>query len=382
MSNIEQTDIILFHIEGETYLKKIVFKNLDYRIFDPLNDVKYNFKTIIKALVDSLILNFALFVKSFLSIRQAKNFFKKCKAVHIANQLRVYEPKVIITFVDNCTIFHLVCEAYEEVPFLAIQNGGRYSWCVGEALPDPDLKYHIDEYFCFGPYVENLFKIKEHAIKKYITCGSLLGGYYFCNNKSLIPPDEKKYDMCMISQYKSQFFLDLNLIPVGLRRLGEALDFLTGFVARFAKENSIKVCIALRSNTLDELNYYLTIFNGNCVFKKYDQLNFSSYQAATESKMVLALNSTLASEVFGVGIKVLFVNPFGERYLKPTSQDGIWCLSEPTYEDFSGRVTEVLDMENDEYIRISKKEMQNVMSYNFDFPAHKVIRERLIQLIK
>jgi len=381
MSNIEQSDIILFDNGSETYLKKLVFKNLDYRVFDPANDVKYNVKTIIKALVDSLILNFGLFVKSFLSIRQAKNFFRKCKAVHIANQLRTFKPKTIITFVDNSSIFHLVCEAYEEVPFLAIQNGGRHSWCVGEALGDPDLKYHIDEYFCFGPYVENLFKINGSAIKKYITCGSLLGGYYFSNNKYLISTDEKKYDICLISQYKKHFS-DVNQVPVAWRRLGEAIDFLTCFVARFAEESSIKVCIALRSNTLDELNYYLTIFNGNCVFKKYDQLNFSSYQAATESKMVLALNSTVASEVFGGGIKVLFVNPFGERYLKPTSQDGIWCLSEPTYEDFSGRVTEVLDMENDEYIRISKKEMQNVMSYNFDFPAHKVIRERLIQLIK
>jgi len=380
MPKAVKTEIILFHPEGEEYLKRMVFQGLEYTIFDPSKDVIYSFKAIIKTIFDSLKLNIELFAKSFFSVRQAKNFYRKYQAVYIANQLREMKPKVILTFIDNSSIFHLVCEAYKEIPFLAIQNGGRHSWCVDEALPEPEMKYHIGEYYCFGPYVQKLFEKHQHPIEKYITCGSLVGGYYFSTHKSSLVQDEKIHDICLVSQWHSHFS-DLSAMPRGWMRLGEAIDVLTGYVARFAAEQSTKVCIALRSDKQDERDYYIKYFKGNCVFQQSERLTFSSYKAVTNSKLVIAINSTLATESFGAGLKVLFVNPFGEKWLKPTSNDGPWYISEPDYEKFSDYASRLLDMETDSYLQKAGMEMENVVSYDLEKPAHTVIRKRLLQLV-
>lgn len=380
MSKVKKMEIVLFHKEGEEYLKTMVLQGFEYTVFDPSNDVIYSFKSILKTIFDSLRLNFGLFAKSLLSVRKAKNFYRKCHAVHIANQLRDINPKAILTFTDNSSIFHLVCESYNDIPFLAIQNGGRHSWCVDEALPDPDLKYHIDEYFCFGPYVKNLFGKNKHQIKKYITCGSLLGGYYFSTHKSSVTQTEKIYDICLVSQWHSNFS-DLAAMPSGWVRLGEAIDVFTGYVARFTAEHSMKACVALRSDDQDERDYYIKYFKDNCVFQESDRLSFSSYKAITGSKLVVAINSTLATESFGTGLKVLFVNPFGEEWLKPTSSEGPWYISEPDYEKFSDYAAELLSMEFDTYLKEASMEMKNVMSYDLDRPAHLVIRKRLSQIV-
>jgi surface carbohydrate biosynthesis protein len=380
MSKKEKADIVLFHPEGEEYLKTMVLKGFNYTVFDPSNDVTFSFNILLKTLFDNLMLNFGLLAKSFFSPRQAKNFYRKFSAVYIANQLREIEPKVILTFIDNSSVFHLVCEAYKETPFLAIQNGGRHSWCVNEALPDPDLKYHISEYFCFGPYVQNLFEKHQHSIEKYITCGSLLGGYYFSTHQPSLIQEEKTHDICLISQWHSHFS-DLSKMPRGWVRLGEAIDILTANVAHFASENSMKVCVALRSDEQEERNYYIKYFKGNCVFQQSERLTFSSYKAVTSSKLVIAINSTLATESFGAGLKVLFVNPFGEKWLKPTSSEGPWNISAPDYEKFSDYATKLLNMEMDVYHQKASSEMKNVVSYDFKNPAHKVIRKRLLQLV-
>jgi surface carbohydrate biosynthesis protein len=372
--------IVLFHRAGEEYLNLMVLQGLKYTVFEPSNDVIYSFKTIIKTIFDSLKLNFGLFWKSFLSVRNAKSFYRKCKAVHIANQLRESEPKVILTFTDNSSIFHLVSETYKEIPFLAIQNGGRHSWCVDEALPDSDLKYHIDEYFCFGPYVQNLFEKNKHHINKYINCGSLLGGYYFSTHKSSVFQTEKIFDICLISQWQSHFS-DLANMPSAWLRLGDAIDIFTGYVARFAAEHAKKVCVALRSDKQDERDYYIQYFKDDCFFQESNRLTFSSYKAVTSSKLVVAINSTLATESFGVGLKVLFVNPFGEEWLKPTSSNGCWYLSEPDYDAFSGRASYLLNMKFEEYLDEANMEMKNVLSFNPERPAHKVIRDRVLQII-
>lgn len=379
-SGKSQAAIVLFHPEGESYLKTMVLEGLDYEVFDPAKDVKYNMGSIFRAIRRCLQCNGGELVKSLRSTRYLRILLRKCRAQLIADQLRKLEPKVILTLIDNSSVFHLVCEAYKEIPFLAIQNGGRTIWCATEALPDPELKYHIDEYFCFGPQVQELFEKHGHDIKRYITCGSLVGGYFFSLHFAKNIAKVKRYDLCLISQWHSHLS-DLKSIPPRWARLGEAINVLSSYIARYAAEHDIKVCVALRSDDPSERDFYEGHFRGTCVYQERDILAFSSYEAATASDLIIAINSTLASEAFGAGLKVLFVNPFGEEWLQPTNNVGSWYLAAPSYDMFAERVRYLLDMHRDEYQVEAGAEMKNTMSFSSERPAHTVIRERLLQLV-
>ena len=351
------SDIILFHSEGEEHLKKLILYDINYRVFDPVNDVVYNFFQFSRSIPKSLYKNLGVLVKSVWLLRNFKNLLRKIRAQIISDQLRDLNPKVVITFNDNSTVFHLVSEVCDDMLFLAIQNGGRYSWCASDALPDQDLKYNIDEYFCFGPQVERLFSKTGHNIKKYINCGSLLGGYFFSTILSSNIKINKKHDICLVSQWK-QHIINADRLPKQWMRLGEAIIILTEYMARYASEYNKKVCVALRSNDPAEREFYDELFKKNCVFQESNRLSFSSYLAAADSNLIVALNSTMASETFGMGLKVLFVNPHDEKWLQPTTNDGVWYLSKPSYESFSMRVEGLLEMSQDEYLFNAEKEMK------------------------
>lgn len=372
--------VILFHTEGEAYLKKFILYDTNYSVFDPAKDVVYDFFKLPGVLFNAFYKNAAIIVKNTRLIRNVKNLVRKMRAQIISDQLRALKPKVVITFNDNSTTFHLVSEICDEILFLAIQNGGRHSWCATDALPDKDLKYHIDEYYCFGPYVERLFRKEGHNIKTYHHSGSLLGGYFFSTILSSKMKTKKKYDICLVSQWHKNV-VDVDKLPKEWMKLGEAINVLTENIVHYASAHNKTVCIALRSNTVSEREFYYEQFNGNCVFQQHDRLAFSSYSAAADSNLIIALNSTLASETFGMGMKVLFVNPFDEQWLKPTDNSGIWYLSESDYDSFSARTGQLLNMSQDEYLANAGSEMKDVMSYKYNRPAHLVIRERILKVI-
>jgi len=378
-SQSKESDIVLFHPECEDFLKLNVLDGLDFVVFDPRKNVSFNFCDVIKSIIENIKTNPTLLFKSFFSVRDAKFFLRKLRAIYIAYQLRKIKPKVVLTFIDNSSIFHSVCQACTEIIFIAIQNGGRHIWCADEALPDPRLKYHINEYYCFGPYVEDLFKKYGHKIDRFITCGSLLGGVFFSEFLLANEIQSEKYDICLISQYKSH--RTKNSLPVCWRNLINVVDIFTSFVARYARENNLKVCIALRSNNASEQDYYNKYFNGDCYFQKRNCDVFSSYHAVIDSRLNISVNSTLGTEAFGAGLKTLFVNPLSEEWLKPTRKSGVWSIDGTNYDHFSERISELLNMNIKEYLECSLEERNYSMSYDFDEPMNKQLRARLLEIV-
>mgnify|MGYP000152542445 CR=1 FL=1 len=382
-SQSKESDIVLFYPAHKDFLKLNVLDGLDgldFVVFDPRKDVSFNLRDVIKSILENIKTNPALLFKSFFSVRDAKFFLKKNHAIYIAYQLRKFKPKVVLTCIDNSPIFHLVCQAYNEIIFIAIQNGGRYIWCADEALPDPRLKYHINEYYCFGPYVEDLFKKYGHKIDRFVTCGSPIGGVFFSEFLSANETQSEKYDICLISQYVHHH-RNINSLPRRWRNLPKSIDIFTSLVARYARENNSKVCIALRSNDVSEQDYYNKYFNGVCCFQKSNRVGFSSYHAVIESRLNISLNSTLGTEAFGAGLKTLFVNPLSEEWLKPTRKLGVWCIDGTNYDHFSERTSELLNMNIKEYLECSLEERNYSMSYDFDEPLHKRLRARLLEIV-
>jgi len=304
---------------------------------------------------------------------------RRVRAQLIADQLRKLDPSVIITWIDNSSLFHRICEIYEEVPFIAIQNGGRTIECATQTLSDQDLKYSIDEYYCFGQYVEDLFERNGHNIKQYVHSGSLLSSYFYGSYLTSGLQADPEYDLCLVVQW-NRAFLRPDLFSSRLTRWWRAVNLFTAFIARYASENRISVCVALRSEDPYEREFFYKYLGDNCIFQERDRFAGSSYKATTVSNLIVAINSTLAVEAFGAGLKVLFVNPLGENRLQPTENIGPWYLSEPDYETFAERVNTLLSQSIEDYRNVAASEMKRTMVYDPERPAHKIIRDRLLEL--
>jgi surface carbohydrate biosynthesis protein len=353
--------------------------DIDYVVFNLTGGVELSLYQLLKSVFKSIYKNSGDLVKNIHFIRNIKNIFRVIKAGIIADQIKSIEPKLVITVIDNSTLFHLVSKICDDILFLAVQNGTRSIWCATNML-DKNIKYNIDEYFCFGPQVQDMFSKYQHNIKKYHNCGSLLGGHFLTSKLNESASNKKKYDICLISQW-SKDLIDFDKLPKNYMRLNEAITILTEYLALYALENNKRVCIALRSDDPSELEYYERLFNGNCVYQRRDETEFSSYIAAVNSNLIISLHSTLALESFGMGLKVLFVNTIGEDWLRATTDMGIWYLSKPDYQLFCSRVEQLLDMSQDEYLVSAKKEMKYVMLFDHNRPAHVVIRDRVLDII-
>lgn len=374
-----KTPIVLFYAEGEEFLTKLVFQGLKYTVFDPRHDVVYSIGTVFRSLVKCISRDRKPFFRSIRSRRSQRMLLRRVRAQLIADQLRKLYPRVIITWIDNSSLFHRICEIYEEVPFIAIQNGARTVECATEALPDPDLKYYIDEYYCFGQYVEDLFERNGHNIKQYVHCGSLLAGYFYGSYLTSSFRADSEYDLCLVVQW-NRGFLRPDSLSARSTRLWRAVNLLAAFIARYASENRISVCVALRSKDPSEREFFHKYLGDNCIFQERDRSAGSSYKATTVSNLIVAINSTLATEAFGAGMKVLFVNPLGEDRLQPTDNIGPWYLSEPDYETFAERVDTLLSQSIEDYRNVAGSEMKRTMVYYPERPAHKIIRNRLLEL--
>ena len=191
--------------------------------------------------------------------------------------------------------------------------------------------------------------------------------------------NDENYDICLVSQWSSNL-LEKELMPVRWRKLNQAIHTMIALVACYAGQHNKSVCIALRSSDPEERKVFQHYFKDDCSFQESDRLAYSSYTAVTKSKLTIAINSTLATESFGAGMKVLFVNPFKENWLKPTSNSGIWYFSGDNYFEFEGRINNLMKMSQKSYLNECCKEMKRSVDYDYENTLGNKLRKRLLQL--
>lgn len=374
--------IVLFYPDnGGDIIGKMVLDGLDYSTYSPPSFFGFKIAKIFTVMLNIVFNDFGLVVGALLSAKENLKFRQTVYAGLIADDLMCSHSKVVITFVDNSPLYHMVGKMCSGITFLAVQNGGRTAHCAGgwpNRLSEPKPDYYLDEYFCFGPSVKELFARYSHHIKKYHFCGSLMLGWFVQHlEKFHLPRD--KYDICIISQW---YHDERPTMP----SVYEAFDLTARYVARYAAEHSLKVCVALRPDPPEAIGmqreYYDCYFKGDCEYIEHAGWeSFSSYRAVWSSKVSITLNSTLGLEAFGAGKKVLFMNPFSEDWLNYSSGDGIWSLREASYGAFKKRMDLLLAMDAKEFCKLAQDTMRSTMAWSSDHPAHEVIRSRVLEIV-
>ena len=110
-----------------------------------LDDIFLGFRVII-----SFLLNLSHF-----KINSIKNYSTKLRGIigqlwriYILSVIKIVDPKVIITLIDNHPVFHWLCENYKGAELMAVQNGSR----TKVEFKNVKHPYKIQHFFCFGNY--------------------------------------------------------------------------------------------------------------------------------------------------------------------------------------------------------------------------------------
>lgn len=380
MNHNKKQSIIIFYPTQIDILKSHILYDVDYALFDPNNDIKFKYLFMSLFYIPKIFINNFYISKEVNLIKFLKilKLYFFCKAISL--DISRKKPKAVLTYIDNSPIFHIVSRECSNIPFIAIQNGNRELFAMTEELIHPSHKYHIDEYFCYGPKTKDLFsQYKQNDIGKYFFCGSLKEGIFFENNYNESISRNKIHDICLISEWTK----DENILykKNSWRDHKKSFQKICLFLHEYIKINNISISIALRSRNKEEENFFKKYFKNNVVFYHVSNDGFSSYNASCLSDVTIALYSALALEMIGAGSKVLYVNPFGSNNYKVSKNKCDWYLHEPNYDQFATRLKLLSNKKRINYVLDNHDDIAYINSFNHNMPMHKILRKSILSKI-
>ena len=285
--------------------------------------------------------------------------------------IKVAEPKIIISFLDNYKSFYLLKKSENQKKIL-IQNASRSNDENTFKLNQSYKQHKVDYLFCHN------FEIKKYE--------ELLGSKVFCtgsflsNNVSKIK-SKKKYDILYISTFRK--VNKNNLIRSGKITLHDYLNAekkLVKNIYNFSKKYKKKLSV-LCTNKInlksDEKDFFNEILGerGNWEFINRRPGDYkSAYKIVDKANIVTGIDSTLLYESFGRGNKTIFfdVRPFNKS-LK-VSRHFAWPKKFPGSGPFWISITKIHTIEhilkqnknikNSKWKKIYEKYANSLMQYD------------------
>ena len=363
-----ECDVMVFDADG--------IETLSYCIPD---DVKTNILNV----NDGVKLIFSLHF--FLSLTKNLLLFKKLKLALVTTIVEHWNPKIIITFIDNASALGNLKIIFPKIHMISVQNGTRWD------LSRPGLqKLNFDYYFSFGDVEQDIFRKAGHTVKHFYPVGSVKAGVF---DAEIDEKKKKIFDICFISQYRTppSSFSDPweeNL----LTSYAYVTERIVNNINEFAKKNNFKICIALRGADNPNEQEFFKCADKNNITLIPNKGFLSSYNAVRASKLTIALSSTLGLEALGLAEKVIVCKDIEE--LSNVVMQGLWtenlCTHELKdlqrlhtidYKEFEYKVSELFKMSPDEYYLYSKNARKYYMNYEPNNPPHQIIKNKIRSLL-
>jgi len=281
---------------------------------------------------------------------------------------KIYNPKIVITFIDNYGLFETLSRAFIKIKFYSIQNGNRTK---RELIPDygygSKRMRNAPNFFCFGDYEEMMFNKFGHKAKRFIPVGSLRHSFYLANNNNT----KIMNDICFVSMWRDVCFSpNSKMIEHEANNMKSVDKYMQQYISATGKSLSI----ALRLGSNKEYNYYRELYGSSAKIVLREET--STYQLMDESELIISSHSTCCAEAFGIGKKVLWVD-YSKDKRYSFYKEGLWLLTENTYTAFKDRLNILLNMNQSEYNNKTKKYADFVMKYDINQPTYLKIQNEL-----
>ena len=362
-TNPEYVDIIIFDSTCKDILTKYILED------------KFQYK-IIESKVNTLFITpkmISIFIKNLIKIKNnEKNLLSYLYKVYLLSTINLYNPKIVLTFLDNDLMYHWLVRNDKDVKYLAIQNGIRQKFEFDRLKKISKVEINHDYYFCFGPYDVDFSKKMGFKVKKYFPCGSLKLGISELEIRDTI----NKYDICLLSNYKQKKHIKNCQITKEIIDNNLLLD---EHISNYCKRNNKSLIIALRTSNVEEINYYKSIYGGNVKLSSGLVESFSSYRASRESSVTIAYQSTLLLEMLAIKNKVLHIDFTNNRSL--FDYDSPIKYRFISYEQMEAKINNIYDMKIDEYIKVTSNQQKYVMNYDPSNPPHTIIKNQINTII-
>ena len=220
-----------------------IIKKEKLLIFDTLSlELVSKFKKFETLDIRHEVFNFWLLLENFLHL---KFTFKD----YVLTFISKVNPKVVLTFSDNCLLFYELKNYFPKVKFIAVQNGYRHKYQSDVFKKYKNKRLFADYLFTFG-------KNSEIFYKKYLKCNNFinLGSFRnnlgsFRNNNVKLKKSSEKKNILFISQFRSEnmrknddFNVESQIIKI---------------INIFCEKKKIKLFLAIssRKNYLEEKNF-------------------------------------------------------------------------------------------------------------------------------
>lgn len=301
--------------------------------------------------------------------------------------LRIIKPKIVLTACDNHSDFFQAAKLLDkDIKFIAIQNANRldfwrndYNYKKKITYANYNKEFYIPHYYCFGQSDVDNCKYYDINIKNFYKTGSINTSNFFYylskNKKKLI---KNKFDICLISEpaIGMNDIFKKNNIEQGFALLAE-------YTIKFARKFNFNFIFASKrfkhhdyyGKTLyeTEINFYkkyLKKSDFDYLLKNfYPKENFfSSYFAIFQSKVAIAVQSTLLKDKISTGEKILSCN-LTKLKLFDFPLKGFCEINNCSYEEFEQRLTKVLNITTNEYFKKIDKDKKYLMEFNGKFNA-------------
>ena len=336
-------------------------------------------------MLDDIFLSFRVIGNFFLNLKyfetkSIKNYktrfrgiFGQIWRIYILSVIKVISPKVVITLIDNHSVFHWLSEHYDGAEFIAIQNGSR----TKGQLNQHKVGYTIQHYYCFGDYEKDLCSNFGFKVDNYYPVGSLLAGYYLDGQNLNQDPI---YDICIISAWRGNIgnLYDVKTSMKAMKKLDEMLS-------RYIQETDIKVSIVMRSEPEsddreipvygNEKEYFQNIYPDSAILIDPDFQNRNIYSEMLKGDLIISMGSTAIREAFGMGKKILYCD-FTKSDFYNDYNDTI-LFKEQNYESFKKRLDGLLEISINDYKINTKEYASYLMNNDINSPPHLQIREKI-----
>ncbi len=334
----ESSKIIIFGNENNTLISLLNTSNIPYEVYDIEN----------KTLDINLSFIFTFIINLIRNISEVDGVKKYISNNYHLTKLNLKKPRVVITNIDNNTIFHWLSRKLNS-KCIAIQNGLRTNYEFDSYYDNHIKNYSHDIYCALNDHELLHLKKKGVSINHSLAIGSLRLGMYL-ENRPIMP--DIQYDICLISEY----FTDVKTKYA--EELKNYIEQVYLSLSKYIRRNDKSIIIAMNdSDSITQKKYFKKLFP-NAKFSNTVKNEYASYDSICQSKLTVAFFSTMILETISLGKKALAID-YSDSDTYFDYDDSI-KFTKRDYLSFERSINEILASTNEEYlsrINLDNKEL-------------------------
>ncbi len=311
-----------------------------------INSFKELFDVLDSSFYQEIICSNSLFYTLYQTIKQILAILKNTrgvrqivKSVIYIYKIERYNCNIVITSLYHDFEFQILSTVQKNKRYVGINEGYGHFNNEEEIFGLKWEDFRLQEFLVHGKWQKKILDKKCKNINKITVVGGLNNALYMQKRKPIV--SNKKYDICIISNYKESYNNNLSNCNFykNLSKVCIKLNLKVCFAGRYSDQTSLKEC-----------NYITKCFGSNISYYKHN--NRSTYNLCDRSVISVGDLTTSLIESFGRGNKIIACNPSNLPQLD-FPINGIWTLSKYDCDSIMALLQFFFSMDNNEWAEVS-----------------------------